>query len=973
MTTYFDITNGKLFVGSSESNSNTFQVGLTTGNYIGFDGTNINMVSNNINISGGSINISSSDSSIKFTETANDSYITLNSNKIKLGKNAISTANGLYLADNATIGSANNAISLNVDDGTFIIKSQGTVDVSNTNNSLYFGTLATDSYIRMNSNKIKIGNSAIGSESGIYVADNSTWSSATNGIQIQTTGITPILNMKSDGIIDISNNTNFNRLYMGATNSRLHLNTNGTATDTDILQLGDDTTTSYLKYNGSDLIYKGIVSITSGDITINTPTDNNYFKMDSTNGYLYVGQTSGSNVGVKIGNGDKQIAFNGTDLSFGKDIKLNGSSYISDLIIDQLITTGLEDWKAGLTTFSSDLITIANISTDYDRTDKLNPTTIVPYVRVGNVPTTRYSTELVRIGKNAVKSGSNYYDGIWVGVDDDSEYFQYDTTQGLRLKSTNIIDISNNLNANKLYFSPTPNSSYLSMNSGKQQIGRVTDSINTNYGGFFFGDTTISNKNFFKYNQEDKSSMFAGKYFNETAYVSTKEEFISALDITISTDGFSITAGSFVIGNNYEITSVGTTDFTSIGASSNTVGVVFTATGIGSGNGTVEGVNTFKFINNNGLKIKRIEVIDSFDVSTINSLHFGTTDTIIPNSDINEIIGMGNVSIILTGLILDLSNYNIKIYNTIIDGIGDGTDAINLGNTGNVEYVTIKNINGKIKTPGVLLSSGIDSSIRNIYLENPNTNYSGEIFSNIVNLENVYSYLSSTNHKSFTIFKGCYSMSNIFLDVVGSTSVELNKITCFDSCNNISNVVIVENGNGVKNHFKDSSIISNFILIPTNSNTYVFDGCSNVSNGGIVFTNCKIKNTSFITNVSATGLTITFEGTISNDINNSWNKYTPSSWTAVSTNLRDDTITITHNLNTTLLNLVVKFLWSSTGADTDAIELGNYFPSAYGADSGFEVRYKTANSIDIVTATYGVWTKVGEITSGYYKVVVTKI
>ena len=45
-------------------------------------------------------------------------------------------------------------------------------------------------------------------------------------------------------------------------------------------------------------------------------------------------------------------------------------------------------------------------------------------------------------------------------------------------------------------------------------------------------------------------------------------------------------AGSFVIGQQYTIVSVGTTDFTSIGATANTVGIRFTATGAGSGTGT---------------------------------------------------------------------------------------------------------------------------------------------------------------------------------------------------------------------------------------------------------------------------------------------------------------------------------------------------------------------------------------------------
>ena len=46
------------------------------------------------------------------------------------------------------------------------------------------------------------------------------------------------------------------------------------------------------------------------------------------------------------------------------------------------------------------------------------------------------------------------------------------------------------------------------------------------------------------------------------------------------------TAGTFVISTSYIIVTVGTTDFVAIGASANTVGVVFVATGVGSGTGT---------------------------------------------------------------------------------------------------------------------------------------------------------------------------------------------------------------------------------------------------------------------------------------------------------------------------------------------------------------------------------------------------
>lgn len=47
-----------------------------------------------------------------------------------------------------------------------------------------------------------------------------------------------------------------------------------------------------------------------------------------------------------------------------------------------------------------------------------------------------------------------------------------------------------------------------------------------------------------------------------------------------------VTAGSFVVGKAYVINSVGTTNFTLIGAASNTPGVAFVATGVGTGTGT---------------------------------------------------------------------------------------------------------------------------------------------------------------------------------------------------------------------------------------------------------------------------------------------------------------------------------------------------------------------------------------------------
>ena len=60
-------------------------------------------------------------------------------------------------------------------------------------------------------------------------------------------------------------------------------------------------------------------------------------------------------------------------------------------------------------------------------------------------------------------------------------------------------------------------------------------------------------------------------------------------DWGLLSDTWTINSGSFVVGREYTIVSVGTTDFTLIGATDSNVGTVFTATGVGTGTGTARG------------------------------------------------------------------------------------------------------------------------------------------------------------------------------------------------------------------------------------------------------------------------------------------------------------------------------------------------------------------------------------------------
>ena len=68
---------------------------------------------------------------------------------------------------------------------------------------------------------------------------------------------------------------------------------------------------------------------------------------------------------------------------------------------------------------------------------------------------------------------------------------------------------------------------------------------------------------------------------NVVAYSATAGVTLEGLDIN-----YTVTAGAFTVGKQYTIASLGSTDFTLIGAEVNTVGARFTATGVGSGTGT---------------------------------------------------------------------------------------------------------------------------------------------------------------------------------------------------------------------------------------------------------------------------------------------------------------------------------------------------------------------------------------------------
>ena len=89
----------------------------------------------------------------------------------------------------------------------------------------------------------------------------------------------------------------------------------------------------------------------------------------------------------------------------------------------------------------------------------------------------------------------------------------------------------------------------------------------------------------------DGATLSQTGYLKAGDYIAFNNELhIVTADVDTSATGtflYSLPAREIVIGKSYTIESVGDSDFTTIGAANNNIGTTFTATGFGSGTGTV--------------------------------------------------------------------------------------------------------------------------------------------------------------------------------------------------------------------------------------------------------------------------------------------------------------------------------------------------------------------------------------------------
>jgi len=164
----------------------------------------------------------------------------------------------------------------------------------------------------------------------------------------------------------------------------------------------------------------------------------------------------------------------------------------------------------------------------------------------------------------------------------------------------------------------------------------------------------------------------------------TLRTVINNLTPTIVTGSIStstVTAGSFVVGRAYTITTIGTTNFTLIGASANTIGITFIATGVGTGDGdatlttlTVTGVTSGALTL--GMSISGTGVSANTYIAALGS-GTGGNGTYYVNISQTVVSGTINGSLVMTvanttpytnGLAVTISGANATNANTIING-----------------------------------------------------------------------------------------------------------------------------------------------------------------------------------------------------------------------------------------------------------------------------------------------------------------
>jgi hypothetical protein len=377
---------------------------------------------------------------------------------------------------------------------------------------------------------------------------------------------------------------------------------------------------------------------------------------------------------------------------------------------------------------------------------------------------------------------------------DSSNYIDFSTLDGtMKIKSTGLIDISNT--ANQLKFNST--SSFISMNSGKQQFGYISGltGLSNNVYGLFTGNS-ITNPTKYIYATDSVLSIKTDSLQIDTGASTTLDSFISMNNgrvqfgkLTTAVSTASRPYGVY-IGNN--VTKASATNY--LYADGTIVDIKATSLYISAGNAIIDMNTTNSSIKLTGLKLGYINEGTAnlaIDYTGKSGIYVGNKTNYLSYNSTDSILNLQTSN----GFTIGDFTYNSSTYNGV--KIGDLTNYLGYGYNGTSYIFAVKMTSGNMDLSGSTLNLSAttlnlaSSSIMNLS-------------STVINL-NSSSTLNIKSGNTLSMQSGSImNLSSSTMNLTGTSIINLNS----------GNAINIESGSSlnIKTGSNISLITNNFIL-----------------------------------------------------------------------------------------------------------------------------------------------------------------
>jgi hypothetical protein len=322
------------------------------------------------------------------------------------------------------------------------------------------------------------------------------------------------------------------------------------------------------------------------------------------------------------------------------------------------------------------------------------------------------ATANLGLGTSAVDSitTGDYNVGVGDGALTANTTGYQNTATGYQALTANTTGVKNTASGFQALFSNTT-ASYNTASGYRALFSNTTASYNTANGSYaLYSNTTGANNTASGY--KALYSNTTGAYNTATGYEALKS-------------GQSYTAGTFTVGVTFVIAVVGTTDFTLIGASANTVGISFVSTGLGTGTGTATSRNTGSYNTANGFQALTSNAKGSYNTAygmkALEMVVSAERNTAIGYQALGLTTGSYNTAVgMQAGIQITTGTNNLVLGKDAGDNITTGSSNIIIGSNVDAPSATASNqLNiggwitgaaGAITVPGSLTTAGFTST-----------------------------------------------------------------------------------------------------------------------------------------------------------------------------------------------------------------------------------------------------------------------